>query len=277
MKSTLAIVGLLSLAICIQSCKKTRTPDPTLTYPKKKYLSQSIQIFESQPYITNYTYDSQKRLISIKQATKTGPITTTYSYDGSNRLIGTEQTLTSEGVVWRTVTTISYDESNVHQNVKTYDGNDLKTEVNTYYVFEEDKIKEVHYDNGVVTTSTYDANGNTIKTEASNGNTTVSTYTDKKNQAKRFTTPGIYSSPSPNLIASRVSTTSQSKMTTIYTYTFDAKGYVSTVFADQDLDDHNDITTTYAYDEDGYVTAESLEYTNGSAANTKYAYTYVEL
>ncbi|HEY9535259.1 MAG TPA: hypothetical protein VIQ77_12030 [Mucilaginibacter sp.] len=277
MKSTLPFVALLAFAICIHSCKKTKTPDPTLTNPKKKYLSQSIQIFQGATFITTYTYDSQKRLASVKRNTSTSPVTTTYSYDGSNRLIGTEQTLTSEGVVWRTVTTISYDESNVHQNVKIYGGNDLNKEINTDYVFEGDKIKETHSDNGVVNISTYDANGNAIKSESNSGYTTVSTYTDKKNPAKRFTTPGIYSSPSPNLIASTVTTTSQSKMTTIYTYTFDAKGYVSTVFADQDLDDHNDITTTYAYDEDGYVTAESLEYTNGSVANTKYAYTYVEL
>lgn len=277
MKTTLTLVALLSFVACIHSCKKTETPDLTTTTPKKKYLSQSIQIFQGATYITTYTYDSQKRLSNIKMNTKTGPIMTTYSYDNSNRLIGTEATQTSAGILWRTLTTITYNESTVHQNMKTYSGNDLKTEVNTDYVFDGDKIKETHYDTGVVTTTTYDANGNAIKNESNNGNTIVNTYTDKKNKGIRFIPPGINSTPSPNLKASTVSTTSQSKVTIIYTYTFDANGYVTSIFADQDLDDHNDITTTYAYDADGYLIAESQIYANGPAANLKFAYTYVEL
>jgi len=278
MKSTLPMAGLLVAAVCVCSCKKNSSPTADNgTIQKQKLLLQTIQVFMSKTLMTDYTYDSQNRLISMKAGSLTGePTVTTYSYAADNRLSSTSATTTSAGIVYNTVSTYTYDDNRsiTHLNVKYYKSNTVYQEANTDYLFVGSKISEVHSDNGIVVKSTYDANGNVIKTEDNNGRTTISTYLDNKNLALRYIIPGINSTPGPNLISRTISTSTQRTDTTTYTYTFDARGYVTSVFMRLSADTISNIKTNYAYDMDGYVTAQSNIYVNAPTANQKFTFVY---
>lgn len=280
MKKTLSMLVILATMVFAISCKKNNTAKPdTNTTTKKKYLTQSIQIFESVPYLTTYSYDLQKRLVDVKQNTKTGPVETSYSWDAKSRVAEIEVITTSGGSSYRTVTSYTYqeDKSTAHANIKNFKDQDLTKEQNTDYVLDGTRVKEIHFDTGNVVTYTYDASGNLVKIQSNQDYTSTITYTDKKSMGIRFIPPGIDNTGSSYLQSKTVSVTGQSTMTTIYTYTFDAKGFVITVVADQDADDHNDTKTTYAYDTDGYVTAVSLEYPAAPIATTKSSYTWTAL
>ncbi len=273
-------MGLLAFVVCTQSCKKNDSPKTDTPTTKTIYISSAITIFMGSTYNTSYTYDSKKRMASSTQNDAGGKTVILYGYDDNNRLISLDFSQTQTTGLYRTLTEYTYDDTKsiVHAATTKYANTTVTATSATDYLFDGNRVKEVHTDSGIVTINTYDANGNNIKTEVNDGTVITNTFTDKKVVGKPIQYPSINNYVSPNLVAGSVTTVPNSPdQVTNYTYTFDSDGRVVTETQVRPNDTQNNITVTNAYDEDGYVTATSYVYPNSPTATTKYAYTYIEL
>jgi len=103
---------------------------------------------------TYFAYDNQKHLSTIKS----GNITKTFTYDSNGNLYTISKS--DATLPTRTVTEFTYADGKLSQyTIRTYNGANLTSEKPYVYVYDGNKVSEIHFSTGYEK-YTYDTNGN---------------------------------------------------------------------------------------------------------------------
>ena len=259
--TTLFVASLLFAFACKKNNSTGTTDTPTSSDTKaKKYLTHIIAVSATPgvngtaTYSTNnvyYTYDSKKRLSTMK----TGETLTTYTYndDGNLYLISRADPSSPNRVTYE----FTYADGHLKQyTLKSFKGNVLDAETPYIYVYEGDRVTEIHWEIYYVK-YTYDSNGNIIRI-FNYGDPqfyTVYTYDDKKSMFIN----SLFKYPTVGSIAGSFSLNNTISLTT--------EGLSQNVL----------ITYKYNYDEDGYPTGATTSFNIANAVTSKYTYEYSTL
>jgi YD repeat-containing protein len=238
-KSKHTVWLLAVLIVFVAACKKndgSGNVSTPVTAKPQKYLTRIITVSitpglngTSTTTTTNtfYTYDSKKRLTTIKDDDNT--ITLTYYNDGSLNTINSSSTASK----YRYTTQFTYAGEKVKQYVlSVYKSNELKTEVPYIYVYDGDRISEIHWEEHHQK-FTYDSNGNITRIFNSGDPEYYQVYTyDTKinkliNSPLKYPTVGNFSGEWVSL-NNRTSQKTEGfglDALTTYTYNYDDEGY----------------------------------------------------
>ncbi|MES2808224.1 MAG: hypothetical protein V4619_06345 [Bacteroidota bacterium] len=253
MKTKLFIASVAAFCLIFSACSKKADTAPTPA-TKKKYLTKVIRVETSSPssgsvvsnHIIDYTYDSNKRLSSSKSGTNIS----TYAYYDNGDLY----TITNGSGANRIVYEFTYAEGKLKSyTLKSYQNNILVSSKLYEYVYDGDKVSEIHFEVYYVK-YTYDSNGNVTRifNYGSPQFTTVYEYDNKKNKIvdSRFKYPTV-----GDIAGDGYNPNNRTVRTT------------------EGLNQNVKSTTIYTYDSDGYPTAgtESADY----AASSTYKFTFV--
>jgi YD repeat-containing protein len=247
---------LAASAMLIASCKKNDngTVVPTAK-TKDKYLTQVIRV-ETHPgtvtttTITNYTYDDKKRLTEIKSP---DALTEYMYYDNGDLFSINKLSLKIAGTNEygaRTDAELFYSQGKIQAaDVKNYKNDEILNEGLYNYVYDGERVSEVHYDNRHVTLYDYDDHGNVVKEVIRDAIPSVNyyVYDDKKSAF----TPTLFKCPnkiedrsSPNNVISITNITGSTTTNTTISYTYDSDGYPTTAISGTATDG---IKSTYKY------------------------------
>ena len=233
---------LAAFVVLMAACKKNDndpgingTVVPTVKI-KDKYLTQIIQV-ETHPGIAattnviNYTYDAKKRLIEIKST----DAVTSYTYYDNGDLFSidkrTQKIAGSDEYHYRTDAELYYGQDKLQvANTKNYIDGVLQDEDLYNYVYDGDRVSEVHYGGRYVTVYDYDDNNNVVKEVIRDKIPSVNyyIYDDKKSAF----THSLFKSPtkiddrsSPNNVIKTTNIIGDTTTETTFTYTYDSDGY----------------------------------------------------
>jgi len=261
MKTYRYLLLLMAIAVCLNSCKKSSTTGGGLKPPttKLKYLVQATVVTTGPAILgspvttsfTYYTYDSKKRLNTVKN----GNDLTTYAYQDDGNIYSITDVNTVDK--YRTSEIFSYDGGKLKSYTSQEYSNDvLKNETTYTYVYNGDKVSELHFDIYYLL-YTYDSNGNLTKIFNHSGDINYSlvyTYDNKKsafiNVPVKFPMHGDNSRFSPN---NQITSTTEGLNVNVLS------------------------TTTYNYDSDGYPIAGTTSNDYASSSSSKFTYTYSTL
>lgn len=257
--TSLLVVFTLFIFACKKNNSTGTTDTPSNTKPKK-YLTHIIAVSATPGvngttnYSTNnvyYTYDSKKRLSTMK----TGEALTTYTYndDGNLYLISRADPSNPNRVTYE----FTYADGHLKQyTLKSFKGNVLDAETPYIYVYEGDRVTEIHWEIYYVK-YTYDDKGNIVKIfnyyDPQFYN--VYTYDDKKSTFIN----SLFKYPTVGSIAGSFSLNNTITLTT------------------EGLSQNILITYKYNYDEDGYPTGGVGTPSIVNAVTSKYTYEYSTL
>ncbi|MES2429099.1 MAG: hypothetical protein V4560_19110 [Bacteroidota bacterium] len=260
MKTKHYINFFIALTLALSACKKSNsvgTTDTPVTVTQKYLVHVSTistvpGVGSSPPTTststTDYTYDSKKRLSKIKS----GSNASTYTYNDSGDLFSIYSTSGTAGS-WSTTEFTYADGKLISYNVKTFINNALTYDNTFTYVYNGDKVTELHQ--GLYYyLYTYDSNGNIAKVY-NHGSTDyylIYTYDNKKSRfaASPFKYPsfepaGDRYSPN-NRITSTTEGLTQNFLDSI-AYTYDADGYPITSSTSSDYKYTVTTQSTYTY------------------------------
>jgi hypothetical protein len=249
----------IAFVLLTTACSKKDTTNPNpVPETKKKYLTRvttvttgpaaqgSIQTTST----TDYSYDSKKRLILAKTG---ATATTTYAYydDGNLYTVTNSTGNTANRIVYE----FTYEGGKLKSyTLKVYQNNAITTNRLYDYVYNGDKVSEIHFDIYYVL-YTYDSKGNITKifNHGDPDYSYIYEYDDKKskfiNSSFKYPTVG-------DIAGDRFNPNNRTFRTT------------------EGLNQNIKSTFVYTYDEDGYPTGanESADYT--ASSTYKYTYTY---
>jgi hypothetical protein len=209
---------LIVLVVLLNACKKTGADKPA-TSKKLKYLTQIISTDGTTTYFTNYTYDDKKRLSTIKS----DGATITYTYNGDD-VISIEKSYPPDR---KELYELTYADGKLQtMSVKGYEDNSYVGETSYGFVYNGDKLTEIHQD-GHVDYYTYD---NNVVKQQGEGFAITYSYDNKKskfanlppalkNIAFQIRQPDYFSSN--NLISTDRGVNGISSVT----YVYDSDGY----------------------------------------------------
>jgi uncharacterized protein YxjI len=249
-KASITFMAVICLLLC--ACKKGGTDAGPIPTAKLKYLTKLVAVNTgpgpnsttiTTTTTTNYTYDEQKRLKTLKS----GNNVITYSYNGNN--LFSIESVTGQ---IRNIYEISYEAGKVKRiNRRDFNNITLTDEINYDYVYNGDKVSEIHFQVYYVL-YTYDSKGNITKifNHGSPDFEVSYTYDDKKsrwiNAALRFP---MVSEPagdrlSPNNVISLTNSLAPPNSTSFTTYVYDDEGYPVSSASGTDI---NGVKRTYTY------------------------------
>jgi hypothetical protein len=253
--TALLVASLLFTFACKKSNSGGSTDTPPTTKPKK-YLTRIITVSSipgpngtatTTTSSTYYTYDSKKRLSTVKN----GDVVITYTYadDGNLYTINTMSSPTNSSIA-----EFTYADGKLKQyTLKSFKGNQVQSETPYVYVYEGDKVTEIHWEIYYVK-YTYDSNGNIVKV-FNYGDPQFSliyTYDNKKsmfaNAPAKYPTVGDLGGRSfsnNNMVTSTTEGLNQNVLST-FTYNYDDEGYPTGAVMTASI--ANAITSKYTYE-----------------------------
>ena len=255
MKAKFYLTLLAVLTLTFGACKKNSGSggeNPTLTV--KKYLVRDVRVSlvggtNKITTTTNYTYDEKKRL----KTRSDGVFILTYAYYDDGKVYTLDQTSVGGAKLFLTEST--YADGKLSRDTrKTYRDGVVLQEIITDYVYNGDKVSEVHNSAGIVTLYTYDSQGDQVKLENRNPDyTSFYAYTYDSNH---------------NMLTENVTYSTTNLKPTSTTYTYDThnkvtKSVLVTAVATVT------INTINTYDADGYLTSAVSD--NGTSTVNTYS------
>jgi YD repeat-containing protein len=258
MKTKYSLTLLMALMLTINACKKSSSNDGENKPPLvTKYLTQDVSVVlvggtNKVTVTTNYTYDAKKRLTTKND----GTFILTYTYYDNNKVYNLDQSSAINGTRLF-LTEYTYTDNRLSRELKkVYKNGSVGQEITTDYVYNGDKISEVHNSAGVVTLNTYDGQGDLVKVE---------------NKAPEFTTTYVYTYDSNHRkVSENVSYSTTNLKPTSTTYAYDSHNNITKTVLVTAVATVT-VNTTNTYDADGYLTSKISD--NGTST----VYTYSTL
>jgi hypothetical protein len=244
MKSKNLIVFAIGAALLFSACQKDKQPDADNVLNVKSY-SEKLVSSDGDSIVANYnlSYDARNRVTAINQVEVPG-----------NKLLFTYESDSKFSIDIYVMSVLSIHEdvflNSSHFVDSTYQYNDEKDTSSEKYIYNANKqlstVKEFYksvVDN--VTTYSYDAEGNVVKTTDTDKQVETFDYYPDLVFAMPFINPLQSTTPAHLVKNHEITSNGYLVANIVSTYTFDSKNRISTIT--QSLDDGSVATQTFTY------------------------------